>query len=150
MSLLQNLQQAFLYTKQRTKSGLKTIFEKATSEHTQKMAVSSMVFGSAISALLLTSVFIYLIIYFISMPIVERTEPVFLDYSSSIPTAVLDLRLQDKMPVLMKPNQKYSLGLELTVPDSDSNLALGNFMVSMELIGKSGSLTKWSRPVFPF
>jgi hypothetical protein len=142
----ESLQDAFQYTKQRTKSGIKTFVERVTSEHTQKMAVSSMVFGSAISVLFITSIFIYLIIYFTSMPIVDRAEIVYLDYSGNVPTAILDVSVRNQVPVLMKPNQRYSMGLELVVPDSDTNLALGNFMVSMEMVGKNGLLRRTTRP----
>jgi hypothetical protein len=147
MSILENFQDTFHYTTQKTKSGLKTAFDRITSEHTQKMALSSMVFGSALSILLFSSIFIYLVIYFTSMPIVERVETVYLDYSSNVPTAILDLSLQQNLPILMKANQRYTLGLVLQVPDSDTNLSLGNFMVSMELIGKINSLVKTRRPI---
>lgn len=144
----------------RVKSGIKygieslgrgstIIFHQATSEHTQKMALSSMVFGTALIVLLITAILVYSLIYLISMPIVMTNVPVYLDYSQNLPSATLDVSTSSMYGLVMKPGQRYNLAVELEVPESEVNLNLGNFMVSMELLTKHNiSMAKSTRPVF--
>ncbi len=110
------------------------------------MAVSSVVFTSAMAALVLSSILIYVVFYFLSIPIVRTSVPCFLEYGlQTYPTAQLDINSLDYQ--YLKSLQRYNLGLELVVPDSESNLQLGNFMITMELLGKKNqTLAKVSRP----
>lgn len=49
---------------------------------------------------------------------------------------------------IMLGNQKYNVDLELIVPDSEANLSLGNFMVTVQLLNKDRKeLVGATRPV---
>ncbi|KAJ3323744.1 hypothetical protein HDV06_001474 [Boothiomyces sp. JEL0866] len=151
MDYLGTLKNAFDFTKEKAKQGYDIFLAKITSRESQKVMVSSVVLGSTIAVLLISSIFIYILIYIISMPVVSKQVPIYLDYSGN-PLGSLDLTTQtDIYGLLMKPNQRYNLAVDLTVPETDYNLMLGNFMVTMELTGKHNqTLVKSTRPAHVF
>ncbi|KAJ3260442.1 Berardinelli-Seip congenital lipodystrophy 2 (seipin) [Boothiomyces macroporosus] len=123
MDYLGTLKSAFDFTKEKAIQGYEIFLAKVTSRESQKVMVSSVVLGSTIAVLLISSIFIYILIYIISMPVVSKQVPIYLDYTG------------------------YNLAVDLTVPETDYNLMLGNFMVTMELTGKHNqSLVKSTRP----
>ncbi|KAJ3306301.1 hypothetical protein HDV03_000224 [Kappamyces sp. JEL0829] len=146
-------QNTFNWARTKITSTVLQVVASLTSRETQQMAVSSVVFTSTVVALLVSSILIYVVFYFLSMPTVSKNVPCYLDYSlrdgASLPTAHLDLNqaFDEYQGLIMKPTQRYNLGLELVVPDTENNFAIGNFMVSMELVGKNNkTLTTVSRP----
>lgn len=49
---------------------------------------------------------------------------------------------------MFKMDQEYNIGLELTLPINDANMAVGNFMITIDLMSSHGaSLYKASRPI---
>ncbi|KAJ3000635.1 Berardinelli-Seip congenital lipodystrophy 2 (seipin) [Globomyces sp. JEL0801] len=146
-TLVERLQTSYQYCKQKVTEASNIVVDQLTSEHTQKVALSSMVFGSALFALFITAFIIYLIFYLVSIPVVSKTVPIYFDYSVDKPIATLDFLQYTDTGLLMKPNQRYNLAIQLECPDSDHNLALGNFMIKLDLMNaQNNTLQSAIRP----
>ncbi|KAJ3274233.1 hypothetical protein HDV01_003306 [Terramyces sp. JEL0728] len=147
MDYLETVKNAFDFTKEKAKQGYEIFLAKITSRESQKVMVSSVVLGSTVAVLLISSIFFYILIYIISMPVVSKQVPIYLDYNGT-PSGTLDLTTQTEIyGLLMKPNQRYNIAVDLTVPETDYNLNLGNFMVTMQLTGKHNqTLIQSTRP----
>jgi hypothetical protein len=116
------------------KTSLQLLFEKLTSEHTQKIAFSSVILTTTVSVLFISAVLMYSVIYNITIPTVKHSVPIYLDYSQPVPIAAVETSL-------MQLNQKYTIGLELNVPETEQNLNLGNFMVGIKLSNTDKTLS---------
>ncbi|GAO47735.1 hypothetical protein SAICODRAFT_73822 [Saitoella complicata NRRL Y-17804] len=98
--------------------------------HAQRTALASVVFALTALVLLAVSVLSYAVFYWSYVPDSAVTKHVFLHYGHGTPHATLDLR--DVSPSLFA-DQPYDVALSLHVPPSSTNLALGNFMVTLEI-----------------
>lgn len=66
------------------------------------------------------------------MPNVEQNIDCYFDYSiTPYPQALIDFKNLNSLhqAMVFKSGQKYNLGLELIVPDSESNFNLGTLLV---------------------
>ncbi|BFZ65249.1 hypothetical protein YB2330_006412 [Saitoella coloradoensis] len=97
---------------------------------TKRTALASLVFTFTALLLLAVSVLSYAVFYYNYVPDSQITKHIFLHYGHGTPHATLDLR--DISPSLY-PDQPYDVSLSLLVPPSSTNLALGNFMVTLEI-----------------
>ncbi|KAG0276286.1 Berardinelli-Seip congenital lipodystrophy 2 (seipin) [Linnemannia exigua] len=87
----------------------------------------------------------YLVFYWIYIPQRGHVGLVHLQYdkfSSSKghvgPSAVVDFTKGGRYTQILRGDQAYDISMKLVVPTSSSNVALGNFMVMVQLIGANG------------
>ncbi|KAJ1960608.1 hypothetical protein GGI12_003707 [Dipsacomyces acuminosporus] len=107
---------------------------------------------SALAAILFSSVTLYGIFYRLYVPRLMHEAPVYLQYQS--PTSIsANISLVPRSNYkFLSASQAYSVSLLLDVPTSDTNQALGNFMVSLDLCSRSGDpVRSSSRPsILPY
>ncbi|KAJ3100784.1 hypothetical protein HDU97_001955 [Phlyctochytrium planicorne] len=142
-------------TRKLLEAGITFLTQTLSSDKTQRSALGVIVFSCLLLGLLSTSSLTYGVFYWLYIPRVTHLVPIFLQYpstfsdvASTIPYAVADLRQKIDVNSGLKHEQHYNLGLQLWVPNSEKNLALGNFMVSMELHSQGNkTLAIANRPV---
>ncbi|KAI8912439.1 putative adipose-regulatory protein-domain-containing protein [Gorgonomyces haynaldii] len=115
------------------------LYKIITSEQTQRLALSSFVFSSAITTLFVSSLFVYCIFYALWMPEMGYQVPVYMDYALATPQAQVEL------PGFQK-DSLYNFHVHLNVPDSENNLMIGNFMVELSLYSDQTLLHYSKRP----
>lgn len=79
-SMYEKTRQKLNSTKESFAFGANFILDKITSEETQKVAFSSVLFTTGIFVLFVTAFIIYVVIYLITIPNVTTRIPVYLDY----------------------------------------------------------------------
>lgn len=95
--------------------------------------------------ILLTSIFIYVTIYNIYIPVVQHTRPIHLQFDStcqddcSNPNAVVNLSDVRSSMVLAR-GQSYRFIIALEMPESDINWSQGMFMIRLRLVDSRSSL----------
>ncbi|KAH3854980.1 seipin-like isoform X2 [Dreissena polymorpha] len=91
------------------------------------------------------AVFLYASFYYYYVPVVAQERPVHFQFSvcesgigiCSFPTANVSLSKDGKSQVF-NMGQRYTIILELDVPESDINRVIGMFMIEMRLYNKNG------------
>jgi len=118
-----------------------------TSQKTQRTAVKT-IFISAVAFILISVAFVaYFGFHMIYVPKVAHTKPIYLQYhKGDSPYAVVDFTENGRYDNLLTADQAYDILIDLDVPSSDRNVALGNFMVALELKAKNETVQYSSRP----
>ncbi|KAH6592714.1 hypothetical protein BASA50_007894 [Batrachochytrium salamandrivorans] len=154
---MDSITSSITHVQQTAQSWIAGIVERLTSESSQRMALSSVVFGTALGSMTVVAVSIYSLFYIMYMPQAAITIPFYLQYPShlnqqsqpqSMPSATVNLSQFSATHLpLLTPEQHYSFTADISIPDSDANFKLGNFMVSIELLSKNNdSLAQSIRP----
>ncbi|KAH6581677.1 hypothetical protein BASA60_002264 [Batrachochytrium salamandrivorans] len=143
---MDSITSSITHVQQTAQSWIAGIVERLTSESSQRMALSSVVFGTALGSMTVVAVSIYSLFYIMYMPQAAITIPFYLQYPShlnqqsqpqSMPSATVNLSQFSATHLpLLTPEQHYSFTADISIPDSDANFKLGNFMVSIELLSK--------------
>lgn len=114
---------------------------------------SASVFTLYSSLIISTSIFTYITIYSIYVPIVQHTKPMYLQFDSScqlncsFPYAVVNFNDRIRLSFPLSRGQSYSFFVELEMPESDINWDQGMFMIRLRLIESQGkTLYDESRP----
>ncbi|CAB4373450.1 unnamed protein product [Rhizophagus irregularis] len=118
-----------------------------TSQKTQRTAVKT-IFISAVAFILISVAFVsYLGFYMIYVPKIAHAKPVYLQYhKDDSPYAIIDFTENGRYDSFLTADQAYDILIDLDVPSSDRNVALGNFMVGLELMAKNETVQYSSRP----
>ncbi|KAJ2359748.1 hypothetical protein IW150_007700, partial [Coemansia sp. RSA 2607] len=99
--------------------------------------------SGAILAVLVSSITLYLAFYRLYVPKLVHQSPVYLQYpaanSGQNTTAVVNFVSAHSYKFL-STSQAYTVALRLTAPASEENLALGSFMVTVELCTAGGTV----------
>lgn len=107
-----------------------------TSRTAIKAYLSTLLFVLASTALLTISTTAYLFFYYNYIPPINLSKPIYLQYGLGVcPAAVASL---DNCPLITQ--QPYDVDIQLTMPRTPTNLAAGNFMVDLQLLGKHNPL----------
>jgi len=77
------------------------------------------------------SVLAYAAFYNAYVPSLIHSRPVYFDYAKEAPVAMIEVRPESG---LLSYDQPYQVALKLTVPNSEPNFDLGNFMVTVQLL----------------
>ncbi|KAL5037210.1 hypothetical protein BDV3_006737 [Batrachochytrium dendrobatidis] len=135
---------------------LTKIIEQLTSQKNQRIALNSLVFGGILGVMATLAISIYSLFYTLYMPQASIVIPFYLQYPTvlnsdmhplRIPFALINLtEFKPAHTPFLVPTQHYSFSVDLTIPDSNENLKLGNFMVSVQLFSKNLTLGFSSRP----
>ncbi|KAJ3004094.1 UNVERIFIED_CONTAM: Berardinelli-Seip congenital lipodystrophy 2 (seipin) [Siphonaria sp. JEL0065] len=116
-----------------------------TADATQQSALGSIVFTVITIVLFVLAAITYAVFYAAYMPTVVTRVPAYLDFPDSsfsgsgqvnaiqFPEAVVDFTLNIKPQHTLRPDQHYTIGIDLRVPDAPSNYDYGNFMISLNL-----------------
>lgn len=92
-----------------------------------------------------TSIFTYISIYSIYVPIVQQTRPVYFQFDSKCktdcnhPFATVDFH-DVRSKFHLARGQAYKFNLELAMPESDINMNQGIFMIRLKLIESQGKI----------
>lgn len=98
-----------------------------------------------------TSIFIYITLYNIYVPIVQHTRPLHFQFDStcrsncSPPYAIVKFH-DARSPIHLTRGQSYKFVIKLDLPESDVNWAQGVFMVKMQLQSHGLTIYESSRP----
>ena len=102
-----------------------------TSRTALKAYLSTILFLLASTALLTISTTAYLFFYFNYIPPINLSRSLYLQYGlGACPYAIASL---DHCPLISQ--QPYDVDIQLTMPRTPTNLAAGNFMVDLQLLG---------------
>ncbi|KAI8608720.1 putative adipose-regulatory protein-domain-containing protein [Chytriomyces sp. MP71] len=114
-----------------------------TSDSTQQSALGTIVFTVITIVLFVLAAVTYAIFYAAYMPNDVTRVPAYLSFQDSIsvstfgvqfPEAVVDFTSKTILPQhTLRPDQHYTIGVELRVPDAPTNYEPGNFMISLNL-----------------
>ncbi|CAG8628086.1 1708_t:CDS:10 [Funneliformis mosseae] len=118
-----------------------------TSRKTQRTAVKS-IFIFLLVVILVTIAFLaYLGFYMIYVPKIAHVKPIYLQYENDKPPyAIVDFTENGQYDALLTADQAYDVSIDLYVPNSDRNIALGNFMIGLGLRAKNETVQFSSRP----
>lgn len=100
----------------------------------QKRFLSLFIFFIILFAMLIFSIFGYCLFYFLYIPKIAHSLPVYFQYYDNIdqPTAEVDLSVNSwRQNGILTGGQYYNVLIELNVPDSKHNYDLGNFMINL-------------------
>ncbi|KAK9766377.1 hypothetical protein K7432_004596 [Basidiobolus ranarum] len=112
-----------------------------SSPKTQRFLVKTFVSAVVFLGLLATAIFAYASFYMIHIPKVAHDAPVFLQYSSSSGPLSAEVLFTDYKPAqFLRYGQGYDVVLDVHVPSSEQNTALGNFMVQVQLRNAEGKV----------
>ncbi|KAJ3208798.1 hypothetical protein HDU83_001819 [Entophlyctis luteolus] len=113
-----------------------------TSDATQQSALGTVVFTVITIVLFILAAITYAVFYAAYMPTVVTSVPAYLMFPESLegftsnfafPEASVDFT-QNLLPQhALRPDQHYTIGVDLLVPDSPQNYDPGNFMISLNL-----------------
>jgi len=118
-----------------------------TSPKTQRTAVKSIFITGSAVVLVLVAFLAYWSFYMIYIPKIAHVKPVYLQYQKeSSPYALIDFTENGQYDNFLTADQAYDVSIDLDVPSSDRNIALGNFMIGLELIAKNETVQISSRP----
>lgn len=112
--------------------------------------VKSFIIVIVVAWILLTSFTAYLTFYQRYIPKNAHVEPIYFQYGhlEQQPEGRLEFTGPDPYSTMLRHEQAYDVSIHLHVPTSDINFNLGNFMVTVELETKNGTvLAQSSRPV---
>ncbi|GBC01992.1 hypothetical protein RclHR1_04400015 [Rhizophagus clarus] len=118
-----------------------------TSQKTQRTAVKT-IFVSGVAFILISVALVsYLGFYMIYVPKIAHSKPIYLQYhKGDSPYAIVDFTENGRYDSFLTADQAYDILIDLDVPSSDRNVALGNFMVGLELMAKNETVQYSSRP----
>ncbi|KAF9108201.1 Berardinelli-Seip congenital lipodystrophy 2 (seipin) [Mortierella sp. GBA35] len=132
---------------------VRQIREVVNSQSLRRKAVQIAIGCAALVLLIGVSFVAYLSFYWIYIPRRGHVGQVHLQYDKfsssgdSGPTAVVDFTKGGRYSQILRADQAYDILIKLVVPTSSSNVALGNFMVMVQLIGANGHvIVTSSRP----
>jgi len=100
----------------------------------QKRFLSLFIFFIILFAMLIMSILGYCLFYFLYIPQIAHSLPVYFQYYDDIdqPTAEVDLSINSwRQNGILTGGQYYNVLIELNVPDSQHNYNLGNFMINL-------------------
>uniref|UniRef100_A0A1D1XGV5 Seipin n=1 Tax=Anthurium amnicola TaxID=1678845 RepID=A0A1D1XGV5_9ARAE len=118
-----------------------------TSQKTQRTLVKSIFIASVVFVLVTIAFVAYFGFYMIYVPKIAHSKPVYLQYhKDDSPYAIIDFTENGQYDSFLTADQAYDILIDLDVPSSDRNIALGNFMVGLELIAKNETVQFSSRP----
>ncbi|CAI2177012.1 11723_t:CDS:2 [Funneliformis geosporum] len=122
-------------------------FNAFTSRKTQRTAVKS-IFVFLLVVILVSIAFLaYLGFYMIYVPKIAHVKPIYLQYENDKPPyAIIDFTDNGRYDTLLTADQAYDVSIDLYVPNSDRNIALGNFMIGLGLRAKNETVQFSSRP----
>ncbi|KAJ3128571.1 hypothetical protein HK098_003997 [Nowakowskiella sp. JEL0407] len=158
----------FSYIAMQTYETLRTLFSifvvapytRIIESHTtQKVALNFLVFTVISLAIISNSIGLYSIFYSSYMPKALTTVPAYLQFqeNETQPYAYVSLNRDLKNDKILGLDQRYQIGIEIVAPDSERNLELGNFMISMTLCSKDNktiaqsirpALLRYKSPLF--
>jgi len=104
------------------------------SSETQRRFLSIFIFFIILFYMLISAIVGYCIFYFLYIPQIAHTFPVYFQYYDDInqPTAEVDLSVNSwRQGGILTGGQYYNVLIELNVPDSRHNYDLGNFMINL-------------------
>ncbi|KAJ3290632.1 hypothetical protein BCR33DRAFT_761599 [Rhizoclosmatium globosum] len=113
-----------------------------TSDSTQQSALGSVVFTVITIVLFILAAVTYAVFYATYMPTVVTRIPAYLDFQDGVsmgvngirfPEAVVDFSQNILPKQSLRPDQHYTIGIDLRVPDAPTNYDQGNFMISLNL-----------------
>ncbi|KAI9351298.1 putative adipose-regulatory protein-domain-containing protein, partial [Obelidium mucronatum] len=127
-----------------------------TSDATQQSALGSVVFTVITVVLFILAAITYAVFYATYMPTVVTRIPAYLEFPDSLalgggagvvaagqfPQATVDFTRNIKPQHTLRPDQHYTIGIDLSVPDAPSNFEQGNFMISLNLSSTASSKKK--------
>jgi len=100
----------------------------------QRRFLSLFIFFIILFAMLILSILGYCLFYFLYIPQIAHSLPVYFQYYDNIsqPTAEVDLSVKSwRQSGILTGGQYYNVLIELNVPDSQHNYDLGNFMINL-------------------
>jgi len=100
----------------------------------QKRFLSLFIFFIILFAMLIFSILGYCLFYFLYIPKIAHSLPVYFQYYDNIdqPIAEVDLSVNSwRQNGILTGGQYYNVLIELNVPDSKHNYDLGNFMINL-------------------
>jgi hypothetical protein len=100
----------------------------------QRRFLSLFIFFIILFAMLIFSIVGYCLFYFLYIPQIAHSLPVYFQYYDDIPqpTAEVDLSVNSwRQSGILTGGQYYNVLMELNVPDSQHNYDLGNFMINL-------------------
>jgi len=100
----------------------------------QRRFLSLFIFFIILFAMLVLSILGYCLFYFLYIPQIAHSLPVYFQYYDNIdqPTAEIDLSVNSwRQSGILTGGQYYNVLMELNVPDSQHNYDLGNFMINL-------------------
>lgn len=115
------------------------VFGSRLSKQSQKFFLQIFVVALLFVFLLFVAVLVYVLFYWNYIPKVSHSLPVYFDFPSEgiqkkLPVAVIPLKLPGSDYKVLSSGQLYDISLKMTLPESNRNLDLSNFMV--ELLGQ--------------
>ncbi|KAF9152724.1 hypothetical protein BG015_004818 [Linnemannia schmuckeri] len=136
------------------KPSIRQIREAVNSQALRRKAVQIAIAGVVLILLIGVSLIAYLLFYWAYIPRRGHTGHVHLQYDRfrstgqhSGPSAIVDFTKGGRYTQILRSDQAYDISMKLVMPTSSSNVALGNFMVMVQLLGADGNvLVTSSRP----
>ncbi|KAJ3058772.1 Berardinelli-Seip congenital lipodystrophy 2 (seipin), partial [Quaeritorhiza haematococci] len=131
---------------------LQPALSRVLGKRTQRYLMNIVNFAVILVMLLVLALGAYTVFYWIYMPKDVREAPVYFQYGQPdeprSPTAFINFsHYETPFEPLVIPDQRYAIYLEMSVPNSNDNLELGNFMVTLDLRSKENkTLAYASRP----
>ncbi|ORX87499.1 hypothetical protein BCR32DRAFT_215288 [Anaeromyces robustus] len=101
----------------------------------QRRFLSLFIFFIILFAMLVLSILGYCLFYFLYIPQIAHSLPVYFQYYNDIeqPIAEVDLSVNSwRHSGILTGGQYYNVLIELNVPDSQHNYDLGNFMINLK------------------
>ncbi|KAK3843239.1 MAG: putative adipose-regulatory protein-domain-containing protein, partial [Linnemannia gamsii] len=111
----------------------------------RRRAVQATIASVVLVLLIGVSLVAYLVFYWIYIPQRGHVGLVHLQYDKFSaskghvgPSAVVDFTKGGRYTQTLRGDQAYDISMKLVMPTSSSNVALGNFMIMVQLIGANG------------
>ncbi|KAK3832744.1 MAG: putative adipose-regulatory protein-domain-containing protein [Linnemannia elongata] len=133
---------------------IRQIRETVNSQALRRKAVQIAIASVVLILLISVSFVAYLVLYWMHIPQRGHVGHVHLQYDRfrssgehSGPSAVVDFSKGGRYTQILRGDQAYDISMKLVMPTSSSNVALGNFMVMVQLVGADGKvIVTSSRP----
>ncbi|KAF9935045.1 Berardinelli-Seip congenital lipodystrophy 2 (seipin) [Linnemannia zychae] len=126
---------------------LRWVREIIYSQSLRRKAVQIMIACAVLVLLITVSFFAYLSFYWVYIPQRGHIGRVHLQYDKIspsglpiAPSAVVDFAEGGRYGQTLRSDQAYDISMKLVMPTSSTNVAIGNFMVMVQLIGVNGSV----------
>jgi len=100
----------------------------------QRRFLSLFIFFIILFAMLIMSILGYCLFYFLYIPQIAHSLPVYFQYYDDIAQPIAEVDLSNKswrQSGILTGGQYYNVLIELNVPDSQHNYDLGNFMINI-------------------
>ncbi|KAF9549452.1 hypothetical protein EC957_003841 [Mortierella hygrophila] len=126
---------------------IRQIRATVNSQVLRRKAVQIAIASVALILLIGVSFIAYLLFYWMHIPKRGHVGHVHLQYDRfrssgeySGPSAVVDFSKGGRYTQILRGDQAYDISMKLVMPTSSSNVALGNFMVMVQLVGADGNV----------